>query len=205
MLRAILAACFAENGPASASGSASSSFGQILIKALPSEVQQSSECVAQLENSERSAAPGSQAVTALDAFQTEKSHVHGTLVSYLHSGWHSQSMHKTSATESDRGSSGSALSASEIAEGHVSRSSDPKPASKPGSTGQQQGRVFTEQQQQESSTALGMPASQQSPRRTERNNAVSLEPNSGSLTGTLSRRQEAMALLESRHHKASPG
>ena len=199
------AAIAAEMPPNSPEGSASSSFGRALIRALPSEVQLSPDCVAQLESSKRSAAPEPRAVTALDAYQTEKAHVHGTLVSYLHSGSQSHSMQKASTRESDRGASETSLSDSGSAEGQVSRSSEPSPASKSGSTGQQQGRVVTEQQRQERSTALVMPDSQEIARRTELNNAVNMEQNLGSSTKILSRREEAMALLEGRHHSLAPG
>ena len=158
---ASFAAIAAEMPPNSAEGSAPSSFGRALIRVLPSEVQLSLDCVAQLESSKRSAAPEQRAVTALDAYQTEKAHVHGTLVSYLHSGSQSHSMHKASTRESHRGASETALSDSGSAEGQVSRSSEPSPASITGSTGRQQSRVVTEQQRQERSTALGMPDSQQ--------------------------------------------
>ena len=189
----------------SAGSSAPGSFGHALIRALPSEVQMSPDSIAQLESSKRRAAHEPRAVTALDAYQAEKSHVHGTLVSYLHSRWQSQGMHQTPATEGDRGASGSASSISENFEGHVSRSSEPHPASESVSIGQQQSRVVKEQQRQERSTAPGMPDSQQPACKTELNNAVNLEQNSGSSTETLSRREEAMALLEGRHHSASPG
>lgn len=199
------AAIAAEMPPNSAEGSAPSSFGRALIRVLPSEVQLSIDCVAQLESSKRSAAPEQRAVTALDAYQTEKAHVHGTLVSYLHSGSQSHSMHKASTRESHRGASETALSDSGSAEGQVSRSSEPSPASITGSTGRQQSSVVTEQQRQERSTALGMPDSQNIACRTELNNAVNMEQNLGSSTKMLSRREEAMALLESRHHSTSPG
>ena len=188
----------------SAEGSAPSSFGRALVRALPSEVQLSPDCVAQLESSKRSAAPEPRAVTALDAYQTEKAHVHGTLVSYLHSGRQSQSMRKPSATESDRGAAGSALK-SESAEGQVSRSSQPDSATILGSVGQQQSRVVTEQQRQECSTALGRPDSQQAACRIEANNAVNIKRNLGSSNRGTSRREEAIALLEGRHHSMSPG
>ena len=191
--------------PSSANGSAPSSFGHALMQALPSEVQLSPDCVVQLESSKRSTAPEPRAVTALDAYQIEKAHVHGTLVSYLHSGWQSESMRKASASESDRGASGGALRISESAEGQVSRSRQPDPASILGNIGQQQSKVVTEQQQQARSTAMEMPDSQQPSCRTEVNNAVNLEQNLGSSSGTLSRREEAVALLEGRHHSAPPG
>ena len=63
----------------------------------------------------------------------------------------------------------------------------------------------TEQQRQERSTALVMPDSQEIARRTELNNAVNMEQNLGSSTKILSRREEAMALLEGRHHSLAPG
>ena len=189
----------------SAEGSAPSSFERALVRALPSEVQLSPDCVAQLKSLKRSAAPEPRAVTALDAYQTEKAHVHGTLVSYLHSGRQSQSMRKPSATESDRGAAGSGLKISESAEGQVSRSSQPESATILGSVGQQQSRVVTEQERQECSTALGRPDSQQAACRTEANNAVNIKRNMGSSNREISRREEAMALLEGRHHSMSPG
>ena len=195
--------CAAEIPPSSAGGSAPSSFGAALIRALPSEVQLDPDCVAQLEESKRSAGPEPRAVTALDAYQSEKAYVHGTLVSYLHSGWQSESPRKTSETEDDRGKSGRASRVCESAGGYVSRSSEPNPASESGCW--QQSREITEQQRQEGSTALGMPDSQQPACRTDLNNALNLEQNLGESTGTLSRRDDALALLEGRHHSASPG
>ena len=191
--------------PSAAEGSAPSTFGRALMIALPSEVQLSPDCIAQLESSKRSAAPEPRAITALDAYQTEKAHVHGTLVSYLHSGRQSQSMGKASAAESDRGVSGSAFRFSEKAEDHVSRSSQQDPTSISGSVGQQQSRIITEQHRQERSTAPGRPDSQQPACRTELSNAVDMKQNLGTSPGTLSRREEAMALLECRHHSTSSG
>lgn len=198
--------CAAETPPSSAGSSAPSSFGAALIRALPSEVQLSQDCVTQLEKSKRKAGPEARAVSALDAFQTEKAYVHSTLVSYLHSGWQSDSLRKTSAAENDKGASGSAfLKASESAGGHVSGSCEPNPASELSRIHWQQSRELTEQQQQERSTVLGMADSQHPACRTELNHAMNLGQNSGSLTGTLSRREEAMALLEGRQHSASLG
>ena len=131
--------------------------------------------------------------------------MHGTLVSYLHSGWQSESMRKISATESDRGASGSALRDSDGADDQLSRSCEPEPAGNLGSTGQQQSRVITERQPQECSTTLELTDSQQPAYGAELNNAMNLEEKFGSSTGTSSRREEAMALLEGRHQNASLG
>ena len=128
---------------------------QDLLRALPSEVQLNADCVAQPEISKRSAGPEPRAVTALYAYQTEKAHVHGTLVSYLHSGWQSESLSKASVEESDRGASGSALRVGESVGGRFSIDSELNPAGESGSVCWEQSRILTEQQWQERSTPLG--------------------------------------------------
>lgn len=175
-----------------------SSLGQLLTKALPSEVQASLKSSSQptQSNKSRAADKEPQELTPLEALQVEKARIHGALVSYLKCGWQAQRAVQPGMTQSPReGSDGRNMTSSQS-----SASTEQRDVGVPGGSAElDTTSVGQQQQQQQTSMANEVSLGNSRASNDEQN------PGSSGLERQRCRRAEAMAALEGRQHAMSSG
>ncbi len=179
-----------------AGASTCSSFGQLLTEALPSEVQSLLKPVTQPAKSNKSRAGDNESreLNPLESLQTEKARIHGALVSYLTCGWQASNASQSYQTESRSESADSRTTVFD----QPSVSRDQGEVSVSGRNAEQSSESLAQQQRQ--AQTVGEPQLRHVKAVIEQQ-----QPSSSDTRVQRSRRAEAMAALEGRHHSMSPG